>query len=145
MMAHQFSIRPGNAYKRDGMDAVRGNVAHVCNRERELGTVEEGKIADILVVEGDPGFPNAICNHLSYQVWGPGNNSGEVVIAFGKGWTPLKITREGLSEIFSEVTQVATIEGNKYSAGFEKNLPVFICRKPRHSLKEVWKQYQNYY
>jgi imidazolonepropionase-like amidohydrolase len=30
------------------------NAAHVCNRERDLGTIEVGKIADVLVVQGDP-------------------------------------------------------------------------------------------
>jgi len=30
------------------------NAAHVCNRERDLGTIEVGKIADVLVVAGDP-------------------------------------------------------------------------------------------
>ena len=28
--------------------------AHVCNLENEMGTLEPGKIADVLVVEGDP-------------------------------------------------------------------------------------------
>lgn len=30
------------------------NAAHVCNREQDLGTLEVGKIADLLVVTGDP-------------------------------------------------------------------------------------------
>jgi len=30
------------------------NAAHVCNRGRDLGTIEVGKIADVLVVAGDP-------------------------------------------------------------------------------------------
>ena len=30
------------------------NAARVCNLEPELGTIETGKIADILVVTGDP-------------------------------------------------------------------------------------------
>jgi imidazolonepropionase-like amidohydrolase len=34
--------------------AATSNAAKVCNLERELGTVEKGKIADLLVVEGDP-------------------------------------------------------------------------------------------
>lgn len=34
--------------------AATRNAAHVCNRETDLGTLEEGKIADILVVEGNP-------------------------------------------------------------------------------------------
>ena len=30
------------------------NAAHVCNRDRVLGTIEPGKVADLLVVDGDP-------------------------------------------------------------------------------------------
>jgi imidazolonepropionase-like amidohydrolase len=30
------------------------NAAHVCNREDTLGTLEVGKIADVLVIQGDP-------------------------------------------------------------------------------------------
>ncbi|UCD62948.1 MAG: amidohydrolase family protein [Candidatus Zixiibacteriota bacterium] len=34
--------------------AATRNAAHVCNLENDLGTVEAGKIADLLVVNGDP-------------------------------------------------------------------------------------------
>jgi imidazolonepropionase-like amidohydrolase len=34
--------------------AATRNAACVCNLERELGTLEVGKIADVLVVSGDP-------------------------------------------------------------------------------------------
>jgi imidazolonepropionase-like amidohydrolase len=34
--------------------AATRNAAHVCNLDRELGTLEVGKIADVLVVNGDP-------------------------------------------------------------------------------------------
>ena len=30
------------------------NAAHVCHLDHELGTLEAGKIADVLVVDGDP-------------------------------------------------------------------------------------------
>ncbi|MBU1878322.1 MAG: amidohydrolase family protein, partial [Chloroflexi bacterium] len=30
------------------------NAAHVCNLDRQLGTLEAGKVADVLVVDGDP-------------------------------------------------------------------------------------------
>lgn len=36
------------------IEACTKNAAHVCNREKDLGTVEKGKIADLLIVEGDP-------------------------------------------------------------------------------------------
>ncbi len=34
--------------------AATKNAAHVCNRDRTLGTLERGKLADLLVVNGDP-------------------------------------------------------------------------------------------
>ncbi len=34
--------------------AATKNAAHVCNRDRVLGTIEPGKAADLLVVNGDP-------------------------------------------------------------------------------------------
>jgi imidazolonepropionase-like amidohydrolase len=34
--------------------AATKNAAHVCNLEREIGTLEVGKVADVLVVNGDP-------------------------------------------------------------------------------------------
>lgn len=93
------------------------------------------------------GLPKAISNHLSYHVWGPGDNTGEVMIAFGKGtpykiFTPLDIK---LSAIYNEITPVRFIPGSKYSTSFEKNLTVYICRKPKVSLQNAWPSLQNYY
>jgi imidazolonepropionase-like amidohydrolase len=34
--------------------AATRHAAHVCNLDHELGTLEPGKIADMLVVNGDP-------------------------------------------------------------------------------------------
>ncbi len=34
--------------------AATKNAAHVCNLDKDLGTLEQGKIADVLVVKGDP-------------------------------------------------------------------------------------------
>jgi imidazolonepropionase-like amidohydrolase len=34
--------------------AATKNAAHVSNRDQDLGTLEEGKIADVLIVNGDP-------------------------------------------------------------------------------------------
>jgi imidazolonepropionase-like amidohydrolase len=34
--------------------AATRNAAHLCNMEAELGTIEVGKIADVLVVNGNP-------------------------------------------------------------------------------------------
>ena len=44
--------RPHDA--KSSPNAATQNAAHVCNLGDEIGTLEPGKIADILVVAGDP-------------------------------------------------------------------------------------------
>lgn len=91
------------------------------------------------------GLPNAISNHLSYQIWGPGEKSGEVAIVFGKGFFAPMFTKIWLSGIFEEVEPVAIIPGHKYSVVFEKDLPVFVCRKPKMNLKKVWEMFEDFH
>jgi imidazolonepropionase-like amidohydrolase len=67
MRDREMSIRLGNApiheiewMQKAGMTpmqiiiAATKNAAHSCNMENELGTLELGKLADVLVVDGDP-------------------------------------------------------------------------------------------
>lgn len=76
------------------------------------------------------GLPHAISGHNNYFLWGPGNASGEVVIAVG-------LSQEVLKPIFGEVTLAATIN-NDYAIPEENNLPVYICRKPKMALQQAW-------
>jgi hypothetical protein len=87
----------------------------------------------------DYGLPHAICNHLSYQVWGPGDKPCGVVIAFGNrfgGASPVAIN---LRSYFDEVTCVGIVPGNKYSIPSEQGAPIYICRKPKPTFKGDWK------
>jgi imidazolonepropionase-like amidohydrolase len=38
----------------DGLRAATRNIAVAYGRDKDLGTVEEGKLADLLVLDGDP-------------------------------------------------------------------------------------------
>jgi hypothetical protein len=76
------------------------------------------------------GLPHAISGHNNYYLWGPGNASGEVVLAVG-------ISPDILKTIFGEVTLGATIN-NDYAIPEESNLPVYICRKPKMTLQQAW-------
>jgi hypothetical protein len=76
------------------------------------------------------GLPHAISGHNNYFLWGPGNASGEVVIAVG-------MSLEDLNRIFGEVTQAAIIN-NEYAIPEESNLPVYVCRKPKMTLQQAW-------
>ena len=66
------------------------------------------------------------------------------MIVFGKGYYYPVFTSIILAGIFAEVDHAAIIPGHKYSVPFEKDLPVFICRKPKSSLKEIWELNEDY-
>jgi hypothetical protein len=76
------------------------------------------------------GLPRASSGHNNYWLWGPGDATGEVVIAVG-------LSREALGESFAEVTQADTVV-SRYARADETNLPVFVCRKPKRSIAEIW-------
>jgi len=82
------------------------------------------------------GLPKAISGHNSYYVWGPGDCTGEVVISVG-------VPREDLERVFGEVAQEATIRC-EYCMPDEDNLPVYVCRDPGSSLRELWPQVKHY-
>ena len=82
------------------------------------------------------GLPHAISGHNNYWLWGPGNATGEVVIVVGA-------SREQLEPHFEDVTQAATVE-SEYAMAFETNLPVYVCRRLKRPLAEVWPALKRY-
>ncbi len=76
------------------------------------------------------GLPKAISGHNQYALWGPRGYSGEVVIAIG-------YTEEQLRRFFEEVRPAARVE-TRYAIPEENGLTIFICRKPKKSLREMW-------
>ncbi|HBE79633.1 MAG TPA: hypothetical protein DDW65_17930, partial [Firmicutes bacterium] len=84
--------------------------------------------------------PGAVSNHLSYQIWGLGKYSGDVVFVFGKTFNQYQ-----LSMLFNEVEDTGVVVDNQYSPYYERNLPVYICRKPKAPLKDEWNRLAAYY
>jgi Dolichyl-phosphate-mannose-protein mannosyltransferase len=76
------------------------------------------------------GLPNAISSHNNYWIWGPGDKPGDVLLVVGG-------SLEGYEKMYNEVEQVATIK-NEYAMPYETNLPVYLCRKPKVPLQQVW-------
>jgi hypothetical protein len=76
------------------------------------------------------GLPKAASGHNNYWYWGPGNWGADIVIAIG-------VSREDLEETFEQVELAATVV-SPYARPSETDLPIFIGRKPRRPLKEVW-------
>ena len=76
------------------------------------------------------GLPKTIGGHNSYFNWGPRQYSGECVILFGEN-------SEEHKNYFSDVQQAATVS-TPLAMPSEQNLPIYVCRKPKEPLAELW-------
>lgn len=101
------------------------------DREKCLVFAENYGEAGAIAIFGERyGLPQPVCASGSFWLWGSGDKSGEVVLSIG-------LESEVVSRVFSEFTLVKTIR-HPYAIEEENNIPVYICRKPKVSLKEIW-------
>ena len=80
------------------------------------------------------GLPKAISGHNSYYYWGPRAYTGSCVILFGERADELK-------DLFADSQLVATIT-DPYAAVVERNVHVYVCRKPRAPLADLWPHFK---
>jgi hypothetical protein len=80
------------------------------------------------------GLPKAISGHNSYFYWGPRNYTGECAIVFGERADEFKT-------FFAESHFVTTIT-NTYSAVAERDVHVYVCRKPVEPLSALWPRFK---
>ena len=88
---------------------------------------------------GQPfGVPPVVSGHNNYYLWGPGKHldSTTVVIIVGGN---VEDHRRG----FEEVEYVAHSQ-SKYAMPYENNLPIFVCRRLKKPIEEVWPRTKNY-
>jgi hypothetical protein len=76
------------------------------------------------------GLPPVTSGHMSYALWGPAARAPEVVIAYG-------LPRETLDAMFDDVAVVDRID-HPLAHPWERDLPVYLCRRPKKTLAEVW-------
>jgi 4-amino-4-deoxy-L-arabinose transferase-like glycosyltransferase len=84
------------------------------------------------------GIPPTVSGHNSYYLWGPGENldSNTVVLVVGGDI-------EDHLKGFEEVELVARSQ-SKYAMPYENNLPIFVCRRLRKPIEEIWPQTKHY-
>jgi hypothetical protein len=82
------------------------------------------------------GLPKAISGHNNYWLWGPRNYTGDIVITLGE-------SLEDVKETFGQVELGAT-HVDEYAMPYESDLPIYICRKPKGSLQEIWPRTKSY-
>jgi hypothetical protein len=80
------------------------------------------------------GLPAAISGHNSYYFWGPRAYNGSCVILFGERADETK-------DLFGDAQLVATISDPR-AAVAERNVHVYVCRKPRAPLAQLWPHFK---
>ena len=84
------------------------------------------------------GLPRAICGHNSYYLWGPGEGTGQILIAIDG-------RRADLEGLYDRVDVVARTPDNPYVMPDRADRPIHLCRRPRASLREVWPKFKNFW
>lgn len=159
----QWSGITGNAGERHELGALPQHFADMFGWEEMVATVagvyqrlspeEQSKCIIYVRNYGQAGaidlfgkkynLPKATCAHNNYWLWGPPKDkTGEVVIVFGTS-SDLQRSYEDLRPHFEEVEHAATIQC-KYCMPYENNRPIFICRKMKRSIQEIWEQERFY-
>lgn len=76
------------------------------------------------------GLPPAVSPAGSYWFFGPGDKPGHVVVSIGA-------TAQDLTPFFDSL-QTATRVHHPWAVAEERDLTVFVARRPRHTLQEIW-------
>jgi hypothetical protein len=82
------------------------------------------------------GLPAAISGHNNYWIWGTRGYTGEVMIIIGGD-------PADHMQVFDSVKQ-AGLFTHEYVMPYENNLPIFVCRKPRITIEEVWARVKHF-
>ncbi|WP_433525326.1 glycosyltransferase family 39 protein [Nocardia pseudovaccinii] len=80
---------------------------------------------------GEYGLPTPHSGHNSYWWWGPPSDTATAVITVG-------LDRDHLTGYFAEVEPAGHIDNGLGIDNDEQGRPLFICRKPRAPLAEMW-------
>jgi 4-amino-4-deoxy-L-arabinose transferase-like glycosyltransferase len=90
------------------------------------------------------GLPNAISTHLSYYFWGtdPDRTGVDPEVAIVVSFS---LYSRLPNAVFDEVTLMGFTTSNPLCSVLSKNLPIFVCRKPKRPLKEIWPRLANFY
>lgn len=81
-------------------------------------------------------LPEAISGHNNYWLWGPVPGRGEVMIVIGG-------EAEDHLQAYSNVKEIAR-HVNQYAMPYESNLPIYVCRGLKVSIRDLWPRVRHY-
>lgn len=82
------------------------------------------------------GLPECNSGHNNHWIWGPRHDSLNTFIIIGG-------KEQNHRKYFDEVTKIDT-HINDYAMPYENNLPVFLCRKIKKPIREIWPETKKY-
>ncbi len=82
------------------------------------------------------GLPPVLSGHNNYWIWGPGNHPIDVVIVLGGD-------PEDNNAVFESV-ELADIARCRYCMPYENNLPVYVGRKMKVPITQLWPELKHY-
>ena len=82
------------------------------------------------------GLPHAISSHNNYWIWGPGEKPGEIAIIVGGNL-------KDYHSMYEDVQPAATVV-SEYARPSETDLPVYLCRRPKLTLQQVWPRIKSF-
>jgi hypothetical protein len=81
-------------------------------------------------------LPHVIATHNTYFLWGMNEPTPQVVIAIGSD-------PEDLRKLYEEVEDAGRLQGT-YSMNWRRNMRIFVARKPKFKLSDVWGSFKNF-
>ena len=101
-------------------------------RDRDRASVLTGSYAQAAAINvlGAPDLPRAVSGHMTYALWGPDADRGEVLIAYG-------LPSALLERRYRTCAENALIDAPLARPG-DTDLPVYVCREPVGTMAELW-------
>lgn len=121
-----------------GVAAVYQSLSPDDQRTATIYASNYGEAGAIDVLGPPLGLPPARSGHNNYWYWGPGPANGGPVIAL----LPLE-SRRSLEQRFESVELAGTI-GCVHCMPYENHRPIFVCRRPRQTLADVWARVKHF-
>ncbi len=115
---------------------------HVATVERVYRSLSTGEREQATVLTGDysqaaalnilrhEASPRAVSGNMTYYLWGPDADRGNVMIAYG-------LPRALLELHYRSCTESARIDA-PLARPWDTDLPVYVCREPRGTMAALW-------
>jgi hypothetical protein len=106
--------------------------------DRGRATVLAGSYsqASAINVLRDEATPRAVSGNMTYYLWGPDGERGEVLIAYG-------LPRELVERHYRTCIESARIEA-PLARPWDTDLPVYVCRDPFGKMADLWPDIRQY-